>query len=251
MSPLAPPAVLCIGGLDPAGRAGLLADARAVEAAGLRPLCVAAALTFQSTRGVTGFVPVAADHVRRQVEVLLRDEPVGALKLGQLGSVENAEWLTALAGELPAHLPWVVDTPLLSSSGAPLFPVELARNAYAPLFARAALVTPNVPEALLLAGAAPDSREDAEEAARALDAPAVLLKGGHREGDVALDVLLRGEARTEWRSPRLAGRFRGTGCRLAASIAAHLAAGRALEEAIAAARDWLHEELRRECLASS
>lgn len=242
-------AVLCIGGLDPAGRAGLLADARAVEAQGVRAICVASALTFQSSRRVDGFVPVDPDVLARQLATVLRDEPVRAVKIGQLGAPENVavvlEALQLLSANPPAL---VVDTPLISSSGAALFPLENARADYAPLFAAATLVTPNAPEAALLSGAdGIAGRRELEAAALSLGAPAVLLKGGHVDGPVVTDVLLLADgARQSWSSNRLPGSFRGTGCRLASAIAGRLASGETLEAAVGEGRAWLQGWLERQ-----
>jgi hydroxymethylpyrimidine/phosphomethylpyrimidine kinase len=234
--------VLCIGGLDPAGRAGLLADAAAVHALGARPLCVATALTFQSSIKVDGFEAVAPDIVRRQIEVLLRDEQVDAVKIGQLASAGNA----AVVLGLPPELPIVLDTPLIASSGAALFPLSEI-GAYAPLVSRATLVTPNATEVLLLTRASsPAERAPALAAARRLDAKAVLLKGGHLPGAEVEDVLLRGGEEITLRSPRLSGRFRGTGCRLASAIAVGLAEGRDLRRSARDAHEWLHQQLVRE-----
>ncbi len=237
--------VLCIGGLDPAGRAGILADARAVAAMGAHPVCVAAALTFQSSRRVEGFEPVTASVLRRQIAVLLQDDAIDAVKIGQLGGAENV----AVVLELPRGLPIVLDTPLVSSSNAPLIPPsDIA--AYAPLLSRVTLATPNAVEVFLLRGLPPAaSREDALTAARQLGAPAVLLKGGHLPGDEVEDILLVRDETTGFRSPRLPGRFRGTGCRLAAAIASRLAMGDALPEAIRRAHDWLRSELVQEAAA--
>jgi hydroxymethylpyrimidine kinase/phosphomethylpyrimidine kinase len=235
--------VLCIGGLDPAGRAGLLADARAVAARGARPLCVATALTFQSSRTVDGYEPVSAAVLERQLAPLLRDETIDAVKLGQLASAENA----ALLVRLSFPMPLIVDTPLVSSSGAALFPLQQVREAYAPLLKRATLVTPNADEVFLLSDRpASPARADAEAAARALDSPAVLLKGGHLGGDPVVDVLWSASGHHEFSSARLTGRFRGTGCRLASAIAGRLAQGDTLIAAIANAREWLQQALRGE-----
>lgn len=234
-------AILCIGGLDPSGRAGLLADARAAEAMGVRALCVATALTYQSSRRATGYEPVPAHIVARQVRLLLEDEPVAAVKLGQLATPDVAAALLPLLG----HLPLVVDTPLATSSGAPLFPPERVREAYGPLLARATLATPNAVEVFALAGVDPSG--DPEGAARRLEASAVLLKGGHRPGDVAEDLLLTADGgRRGFSAPRVDGSFRGTGCRLASAIAARLALGDPLEQAVGRAKFWLYGELERD-----
>lgn len=232
--------VLCIGGLDPAGRAGLLADARAVQAQGARPICIATALTFQSSRTVDGYAPVDAETLRRQLVPVLRDEPIAAVKLGQLGSSAAVGVLV----ELLPDVPLVVDTPLVSTSGAELFPLA-SLDAYRPLLARSTLVTPNADELFLLAGHARGSFEAALALAPGL-ARAVLVKGGHFEGDVVTDVLVADGRRATWSAPRFPGRFRGTGCRLASAIAAHLGRGASLDTAIGHARGWLRDELSRE-----
>jgi hydroxymethylpyrimidine/phosphomethylpyrimidine kinase len=235
--------VLCIGGLDPAGRAGLLADARAVAAMGARPLCVATALTFQSSVRVDGYEAVSCKTLQSQLRTLIRDEQIDAVKIGQLATAENA----AVVAELPLQVPMVLDTPLVSSSGAELFPAAAVIKAYRPLVARATVVTPNAEEVFLLTGREREnSRAAAEYAAVALGAEAVLLKGGHLEGDRVVDVLIRGSDRSEFSSHRLRGRFRGTGCRLASAMAAALASGDTIDSAVMRARLWLVTQLRSE-----
>jgi hydroxymethylpyrimidine/phosphomethylpyrimidine kinase len=232
-------AVLCIGGLDPSGRAGLMADARAVEAMGARPLLVPTAMTFQTSGRAVGFEPVPPHIVLKQATLLLEDEPVGAIKLGQLASLATAKLVASLVRGL-----LVVDTPLATSSGVALFPAASAREGYIPLFAKATLVTPNAEELLRFTGGevAPESLD------QALGTSAVLLKGGHvaPDADEVVDLLASGGQIRRFASPRLRGPFRGTGCRLASAIAARLALGDPLDEAVARARDWLASELRRE-----
>jgi hydroxymethylpyrimidine/phosphomethylpyrimidine kinase len=236
-------AVLCVGGLDPAGRAGLLADVRAVEAQGVRAVAVATALTIQSSTRAEGYVAVEVALVRRQLALLLADEPIRAVKVGQLATPELAAVLLEALGPLPL----VLDTPLVTSSGSSLFPADSVRSAYAPLLARATLVTPNAVEVFALAGRPVSTeRGEAEAAALALPAPAVLLKGGHLAGERVEDVLLRDGTRRSFSAGRVPGKFRGTGCRLASAIAARLALGEELEEAVRRARGWLREQLLKE-----
>lgn len=224
--------VLCIGGLDPAGRAGILADAKAVEAQSARAVCVATALTFQSSKKASGYVPVDAEVLRRQISLLVDDEPIAAVKLGQLASLETARLLASI---LPP-VPLVVDTPLVTSSGVALFPEANVLEGYLPLLERATLVTPNAVEVFALS----EAGENARAAAASVPTNALLLKGGHLEEDAVVDRLYRGgQLVASWQSPRVAGRFRGTGCRLASAIAAGLALGHELEPAVARARDWL------------
>ncbi len=228
--------VLCIGGLDPSGRAGLIADIRAAEAQGARALAVATALTIQSSTRAGGFEPVDPSVVRRQLELLLADEPVRVAKIGQLANPKTA----AVALELLADLPFVLDTPLSTSTGMPLFEAPDVGEAYLPLVRRAALVTPNAEEVERLGGL---------EALMA-GARAILLKGGHRPGAEVVDILATADGtRRFFSASRIAGRFRGTGCRLASAIAARLALGESLETAVRRARAWLRRELEQEARA--
>jgi hydroxymethylpyrimidine/phosphomethylpyrimidine kinase len=230
------PVVLCVGGLDPAGRAGLLADVRAVEAMGGRALAVATALTHQTSSRAAGFVPVAAEVVARQVSMLLEDEPVGAVKVGQLASLSTARVLAPLLRGATV----VLDTPFATSSGVDLIPASDREEAYGLLFPLAALVTPNLPEWSRLRR--PDEAD--REAMRRLGVRQLLLKGGHADANRAEDLWLgttTGGDTVErtFSAPRLPGRFRGTGCALASAIAAELARGAAMEAAIEGAKGWL------------
>jgi len=233
--------VVCVGGLDPAGRAGLLADARAVAAMGARPVCIASALTFQSSVKVDGYESVSVESLRRQLASVLRDEPVRAVKVGQVGNAANVALLASVLPEVPI----VVDTPLVSSSGASLFEGDV--SAFGDLFDRATLVTPNADELRRLTSSELGAARESLEAASDGLAKAVLLKGGHFDGEKVTDVLrVRGGDRRAWTSTRIPGRFRGTGCRLASAIAARLADRTELGDAIDDARTWLLAELRRE-----
>jgi hydroxymethylpyrimidine/phosphomethylpyrimidine kinase len=235
--------VLCVGGLDPAGRAGLLADVRAVEAMGGRALAVPTALTHQTSHRAEGFEPVEPSVVARQVAMLLSDERVGAVKVGQLASLAHAQALAPLF----AGRTLVLDTPLATSTGIELVAGDERDEAYGRLMPLATLVTPNRPEWTLLKRAG----ETDGRAMQRLGVRQLLLKGGHGTEASAEDVFwtLRGDGAVEARryaAPRIAGRFRGTGCRLASAIAARLAAGAAIETAIDEAKNWLTLALRAE-----
>lgn len=241
------PCVLVLAGLDPSGGAGLLADAEAVRAAGARPLCVATALTVQTTQRARGFSVVEPAVVLSQARALLEEEPVAALKLGMLGSEPMADALAALVAE--AGLEAILDPVLRASSGAALFAGPA--GALWPLIRACSLVTPNLAEAQALVGSLGGNKDlprdvDAmERAARALvdgGARAVLVKGGHLDGD-AVDVLWDGSRLTVLRGPRLPGSARGTGCRLASAIAARLALGDPLHEAARAAKEQVRTYL--------
>lgn len=236
------PAVLVVAGLDPSGGGGLLADAEAIRAAGARPLACAAAITVQTTRAVRGFSALNPDLVAAQVVALAEEEgPIGAVKLGMLGSAGVA---SALAG-LRRHpglreAVWVVNPVLRSSSGANL--IEGGAAAYGPLLAAGAIFTPNLAEVAALTGsAAPQGPEEMEAAGRRLlemGAQAALVKGGHLAGE-PLDLLVSPAGVVALRGRRRQGTRRGTGCRLASFLAARLAVGDRLPDAARGAKDFV------------
>ncbi|HWE25747.1 MAG TPA: bifunctional hydroxymethylpyrimidine kinase/phosphomethylpyrimidine kinase, partial [Myxococcales bacterium] len=174
--------MLVLAGLDPSGGAGLLADAEAVRAAGARPLCVATALTAQTTRRMHGFQPLAPALALQTAQALLEEEPVGAIKIGMLGTSAMARAVAELLQR--AGLPVVVDPVLAASSGAALFQggPGAAREAYSALWP-SALITPNAAEARVLLDLEEEPRDVSalERAARELvrrGAKAALVKGG-------------------------------------------------------------------------
>jgi hydroxymethylpyrimidine/phosphomethylpyrimidine kinase len=219
------PCVLVIAGLDPSGGAGILADAEAVRAAGARPLCVAAALTVQSSSRAVRYKRVDAELVRESVLELLRAEKIEAIKIGMIGSAAMGELLLEV---LPRGVPRVVDPVLRASSGAPLF--EGDPSIYLRL-SEGHLLTPNVSEAEALGPSGLPA--------------AILYKGGDREGREVVDVLEIAGVREEFRAQRIAGTKRGTGCRLASYIAGSLATGRDLRSAINGAREYVRGYLAR------
>jgi hydroxymethylpyrimidine/phosphomethylpyrimidine kinase len=229
------PGVLVLAGLDPSGGAGLLADAEAVRALGARPFCVATALTVQTTLAARRYQPVDAGLIRDSIAALLEEEDVRAIKIGMVGSAANARAIRSL---LPARIPLVVDPVLAASSGAPLFdgkPEDLLA------LARDAVLTPNIPEAEALLG----GPADAGKLLR-LGPKAVLLKGGHLEG-APVDILATSSGVERFTASRIPARARGTGCRLASAIAAGLARGLLLREAVISGREhvrgWLQEHV--------
>jgi hydroxymethylpyrimidine/phosphomethylpyrimidine kinase len=242
MAASATPCVLVLAGLDPSGGAGLLADADAVRAAGARPLCVATALTAQTTRRMHGFQPLAPALALQTAHALLEEEPVRAIKVGMVGTASMAAAIAELLAA--AGLPAVVDPVLSASSGAALFQggPDAARRAYASLWPHA-VITPNAPEARVLLGLAGDPVDAGglEHAARELvarGAQAALVKGGHARGSDAVDVLCTKSGCEQLIVPRIAGAgARGTGCRLASALAAGLARGTPLPDAARAAKD--------------
>jgi hydroxymethylpyrimidine/phosphomethylpyrimidine kinase len=219
--------VLALGGLDPGGGAGILADARAIERAGAFACAVATVLTVQSTRGLERVVPVDARTWTEQARVVLRDQRVRAIKTGALGTAANVRAVAKLAGRIPL----VVDPVVLPTSGKARLLDEAALVAMRrELVPRAALVTANIAEAEALTGVRIENVFDAYIAARALvnaGARAVLVKGGHLDGPRATDVLVtkkRAEAFSRSRV-RTKKKLHGAGCVLASLIAGRIALG--------------------------
>jgi hydroxymethylpyrimidine/phosphomethylpyrimidine kinase len=233
------PRVLVVAGLDPTGGAGLVADLEALAAAGARGWAVAAALTAQGPAGARGFEPVSEAMLLAQIDALVEGpERARAVKTGMLGTAALARALAGRLAEPPlARVPLVVDPVLLASSGASLMDLggKAAADALFPLFARARLVTPNLPELAALAGEDVSTDDAAIRAARRLPARAVLVKGGHR-GGAPLDLLVEARRVTRFAGRRRPGTARGTGCRLASAIAALLARGAPLEDAVRGAK---------------
>ena len=240
------PRVLSIAGSDSGGGAGIQADLKTLSALGCYGMTAITAVTAQNTLGVTALHAVPAAIVKAQIAAVFDDIGVDAVKIGMLHSPQIVHVVArALARYRVRHV--VLDPVMLATSGDRLMAPEAVDAMVRELFPRASVVTPNLDEAALLLGRAAHSitRIDQLDAAArellALGAPAVLLKGGHLHGDTVVDVLARGAG--DWRhlqAPRIASRnLHGTGCTLAAAIAAHLALGHALDEAVALARRYV------------
>lgn len=228
---------LSVAGLDPSGHAGLLVDRVAMEASGAEPLLVAAALTAQSSAGARAILPVSADFVRQQMDVLLEDGGIHAAKTGVLFSSETIKAVARFLREHP--VPLVIDPVIKASSGFPLLERDALEVLTDELFPLARLVTPNLDEAEALTGLRPGDPEEmamAGEMISSMGPEAVLVKGGHLEKPADLLWFSR-EARIfpHARKPEK----RGTGCALSASIAARLALGADLPEAVAWGIDWV------------
>jgi hydroxymethylpyrimidine/phosphomethylpyrimidine kinase len=200
---------------------------------------VVTAVTAQGERGVTAIHPAPPEVVAAQLEAVLA-EGVDAIKVGMLATAATVE-VVAAAMATRGDVPLVVDPVLAASSGTPLLSVEgveLLRDRLLPL---ATLVTPNLPEAAALTGLAAGSDEERLAAARALAArgSAVLLKGGHGEGEEVVDLLVTAGVVERFAHRRQPRAMRGTGCRLAAAIAARLGCGDPLRQAVRGAIDYV------------
>ena len=239
--------VLIIAGSDSGGGAGIQADIKTVTMLDAFAATAITALTAQNTEGVFGVLPIAPDFIRQQIEVVLDDIGADAIKTGMLHDQAVIETVAAVLGERAPDVPLVVDPVMVAKGGAPLIEPDAIEALKRLLVPRAAMLTPNLPEAEILAGRTIDSLAAMYEAAdRLLDlgCRAVLLKGGHLPGDTVHDVLATRAGRREWQSPRIDTRHtHGTGCTLASAIAAGLAQGMAIEAAVERARDYVQRAI--------
>ena len=239
--------VLVIGGSDSSGGAGITRDAQTLERLGARVLPVLTAVTAQSNARVCAVRVMSAQLVHAQMAAAFATGPVQAVKTGMLAS---RALVRAVAAALPAVAPpLVIDPVLVSSSGGQLLDRGGRETLCRALLPRAALLTPNIPEAAALLGTESAKTEEQvlrqAEALLALGPAAVLLKGGHAEGSEAVDLLLMRGASPRWlRAPRISATRRGTGCALASAIAAGLGSGLDLPAACAQAKDHVVQMLR-------
>jgi hydroxymethylpyrimidine/phosphomethylpyrimidine kinase len=240
--------VLIIAGSDSGGGAGLQADLKTVTALGGYAATAVTAVTVQNTLGVTGVLPVPADMVMAQARAVLDDIGADALKTGMLGDIAMVETVAAIL-DSAAGIPAVVDPVMTAKGGAALLATDAMDAVRRLMVPRARLLTPNVPEAEALTGLGIASLEDqrrAGEALLALGAQAVLMKGGHLDGERVTDLLLTPEGETLFESARLETRHtHGTGCTLASACAAGLAQGLTLEAAVARAWAYVQEAIAR------
>lgn len=241
------PIALTIAGSDSSGGAGIQADLKTFTALSVYGASVLTALTAQNTRGVDDVLAVPPAFVTAQLNSVLTDLEVGAAKTGMLA---NAGIILAVAEALETHpdIPLICDPVMVATSGDVLLEPEAIDALKARLIPRAALITPNIPEAarLLGHGEAGDLDEMARQAEelRGLGCGAVLLKGGHSSGETAVDLLVHSGGVVKLEAPRIATRnTHGTGCTLAAAIAALMAAGAPLEQAVRRAKMYVWRAL--------
>ncbi len=236
------PCVLTIAGSDSGGGAGIQADLKTFTALRVFGMAAITSVTAQNTVGVTGVHDLPPEFVAEQIDDVARDIGVDAAKTGMLSSAAIVEAVAdSVARNSITRL--VVDPVMVAKSGDPLLQ-ESARQAMRKrILPLAWLVTPNVPEAEVLAGVRITGTQQVEQAARnihRLGARYVLLKGGHMEGENAVDYLYDGQTIQTFSAPRIATRnTHGTGCTYSAAIAAYLARGCAIGEAVQRAKAYL------------
>lgn len=237
----AKPVALTIAALDPSGGAGIAADLRTFAAESIWGCAVITAVTFQNTAEVAGWEAVTPQSVTAQLETLLCDVKVGAIKLGMVGEIENCRAIAQVLEGLRQDQPGLVVDPVLrSSTGARLGADEIEAALIDSLFPLATLVTPNLDEASAMVGRAIRGVDEMADVARLIGEmgpQAVLVTGGHGEGDVVSDVLCHWGEIEIFEAARIDNpNTHGTGCVLSAAITAALAKGKLLREAVLAGR---------------
>ena len=238
---------LTIAGSDSGGGAGIQADLKTFAAHGVYGTSAITAVTAQNTLGVTSWLALPADLVTAQIEAVAGDIGADAVKIGMLATAAIVEAVGAAIESLDLPLV-VVDPVMVSKGGDRLLEEDAILALRSELLPRAHIVTPNIPEAEVLAGISITSVEAMREAARrilALGPRVVLVKGGHLDAPEAVDVVCMRDGSYEVRGPRIATTStHGTGCTLASAIAANLALGLDDRDAIAGAKRYLEGAIR-------
>lgn len=245
MSPIIQPAVvLCLSGHDPSGGAGIQADIEAIAAQGCHAATVITCHTLQDTLNVQELIPSSKDLFMRQLRLICQDYTIAAVKIGLLGSPSIARAVMEFLEELNIQgsgIPVVLDPVLAAGGGAELGRRQMIAEINQ-LLPRICLLTPNRQEARYLA----DTKSIDEAADHILSAgcQAILVTGADEsDGNTVVNQLYQPYQNHQWRYPKLAGQYHGSGCTLAASIAARLALGETLQQALTAAQDYTLETL--------
>jgi hydroxymethylpyrimidine/phosphomethylpyrimidine kinase len=237
--------VLIIAGSDSGGGAGIQADIKTVTALGGYAATAITAVTVQNTLGVSAAYPIAPAVIAAQARAVLDDIGADVIKTGMLGDAEVVEVVAQLLDA--AGLPAVIDPVMVAKGGARLLADDAVGPVRSLLVPRAALLTPNAPEAEALTGLSVETTDDlrrAGEALLGLGAGSVLMKGGHIPGDRVVDVLMTPYGETVLEGERIdTPHTHGTGCTLASACATGLAQGLSLEAAAARAWDYVHRAM--------
>jgi hydroxymethylpyrimidine/phosphomethylpyrimidine kinase len=244
-----PPVALTIAGSDCSAGAGLQADLKTFSALGVFGVTAVTCVVAEVPGKVSRIDAVDAGNLREQIELLLAHFPIGAIKTGLLYSPEIVEVVATVLNEFAGGISLVVDPVMIATSGDALLQPTAVETYRARLFPHATLVTPNMAEAAALTGRPVRNLDEMRAAGEQLAkqfGTRFLLKGGHLGGKSATDLLFDGTAVVEFSAPFVDGlSTHGTGCTYSAAIAARLALGDGLEEAIARAKDFVSRAISR------
>ena len=239
---------LTIAGSDSGGGAGIQADLKSFSAHGVYGCSAITAVTAQNTRAVTAIHPIPPEVVRAQIDAVLSDMSVSAIKIGMLGNVET---ITAVAEAIAGFEgPIVLDPVMIAKSGDALLEDQAVGALIARLAPLATIITPNIPESARLTED-DEAKTDAQRMSQArllqdMGAKAVLLKGGHAQGRICVDWLFEGDEGLALQAERINTlNTHGTGCSYAAAIAAEMAKGCSIATAVQTAHGWLHTAIAR------
>ena len=238
------PTVLVFAGADPSGGAGIAADILAIAAQGAHALPVITALTVQDNDRVYDIFPVASEIVRRQAQALIDKITIRAVKIGIPGNLRNAKEIAQLIRALrlaQPDLPVVLD-PVLASGAGDALALHDPRAVLAPLLSLVSIIVPNLPEARALSGADGSLAQQAGNL-RTRGCTNVLITGGHADGEQVVNHWFSDDGEQAWHWPRLPGAFHGSGCTLASAIAARLACGDTMAQALGTAQHYCHHAL--------
>lgn len=232
--------VLVIAGSDSGGGAGIQADIKTITALGAFAATAITALTAQNTLGVHGVMPVPPDFIRQQIEVVYSDIGADVIKIGMLGDVATIGTVCDALEDFCPEVPVVLDPVMVAKGGHSLLAAEAVESLRRRLLPLSAVITPNLPEAEALTGLTIRDEAGMRVAAAAILAmgvPAVLLKGGHLDSDTVVDLLATDAGTEAFSAARIATRHtHGTGCTTASAVAAGLAQGLSLRDAVNRAR---------------
>lgn len=246
MAPSLPPIVLSFAATDPTGGAGIQADLLTLSSMGCHALTVVTAITVQDTAGIEDMMPVEADWVSDQARVLLEDMPVAAFKIGMVGSVENCAAIAEVVSDYP-DVPLILDPVLASGRGDEIATEDMIEAMREMLIPQTTIITPNSLEARRLADDGGDEERSLEDCAKRIlemGCEYVLITGTHENTPLVVNTLYgqQGVIRSDsWQ--RLPGSYHGSGCTLASAIAATLANGLDIPEAVREAQEYTWQTL--------
>ena len=239
--------VLIVAGSDSGGGAGLQADIKTVTALGGYATTAVTALTAQNTIAVEEIHDVPPAFVARQMECVLSDIGADCIKTGMLHTREIIDTVVDIYESRASRLPLVVDPVMIAKDGTELLQPDTSQTLKARLIPRATLLTPNVPEAVALTGPSITSFDELAHAATmllTLGPQAVLLKGGHLDGDIVRDIFVSEQDMEVFDTPRIRTRHtHGTGCTLASAIATGIAQGLTTRDSVARSREYLRKAI--------